>query len=118
MLRGGFQYGRKMTYSICSTKIGVRWSSDWPTTTFIRSGSSPVVGSVAHIRKSATLTKTLGRSLSVGSQRIRSIDSSIWRIATASDTLSARMVPGPMTPSASRPWRRWKRLTASTTAPP
>ena len=118
MLRGGFQYGRKITYSICSTKIGVRWSSESPTTTFIRSGSSPVVGSVAHMRNSATLTNTLGRSLNVGSQRIRSIDNSIWRMRSASDTLSIRMVPGPMTPSVSSPCRRWKRFTASTTAPP
>ena len=103
MLGGGFQYGRNTTYSIWSMKIGVCVLSALPTTTFIRSGSSPLFGSVAHIRNSATLTNTLGRSLRSGSQRPRSMASSIWRARRASGTFSALMVEAPMTPSAARP---------------
>ena len=73
---GGFQYGRKITYSIRSTKIGVRWSMAFPTTTFMRSGSSPRTGSEAQSRKMGTFTKTVGRSVIRGSQRPRSRGSS------------------------------------------
>ena len=37
-------------------KIGVAFPTDFPTTTFIRSGSPATPGSKAHIRKSGTLT--------------------------------------------------------------
>ena len=51
-------------------KIGVWWSSDLPTTTFMRSGSPSTLGSVAHSRNSGTLTKIVGSFAIGGSQRI------------------------------------------------
>ena len=84
-------------------KIGVLLRSDRPTMTFIRKGSSPLAGSVAHRRKSGTFTKTVGSSASFGSQRMRSMASSIWRTRSTAGTLSAPRVPFPMTPSWSSP---------------
>ena len=87
---GGFQYGRKITYSMRSMKIGVLCSSDLPTTTFMRSGSSAVFGSVAHRRKSGTFTNRFACSLTWGSQRMRSMASWICRTRWASGDVQAR----------------------------
>ena len=114
MLGGGFQYGRKITYSRRSMKIGVLCWSDLPTTTFMRSGSSAAFGSVAHRRKSGTFTNRFACSLSWGSQRMRSMASWICRTRWVSVTFRLAIVPAPRTPSGSMPWRRWKLFTAST----
>ena len=89
-------------------KIGVSRPSDLPTTTFMRSGSArsgrrPRAGKAGRSRRCSA-------PFDSGSQRIRSSASSICRTRFVTGTLSAAIVPAPITPSGSSTWRPWKSL--------
>jgi hypothetical protein len=115
MFRVITQYGRNTMYFMSRSNSGVRrptWSR--PTTTFIVNDGVPVVPrlSNAYSWNDGTLTTMNGVDRSSGSQRMRSIASSICRARRVNGTLIDASVVGPSTLSGASPWRAWNRATA------
>ena len=95
---------------ISPEKNGVRRASR-PAMTRISSGGAP--GSVSASRKSAMFTSRWRGPRSRGSQRSRSRLASICRARWSAGVFSSASVRRPAIASASRPWRDWKRRSAS-----
>ena len=95
---------------ISPVKNGVRRACR-PAMTRISSGGAP--GSVSARRKSAMLTSRRRGPRSRGSQRSRSRLASICRARWGAGVFSSASVRRPAIASGSRPWRAWKRRSAS-----
>ncbi len=101
--RGGFQYGRKMTYSICSTKMRRLVIERLADDDVHAQRLAPVAGSVAQRRNSATLMNTFG---SIAQRRQPA--HALHRQLDLADAVGQRdversIVPAPITPSLTRP---------------